>query len=174
MKRKTIIWQSALFVFVALAGTLLHFLYDLTDNSTLAALFSAVNESTWEHLKLIFFPSLVGAVAESFFIGKEYGNFWCVKLWGILLGITLVPVLFYTLNGIFGATAGWINIGIFLVSAAVSSVYEAKHFKKVDTCCMGILAFFALCAVAVLFWVFTFYPPEIPLFADPINGSDGI
>ena len=44
------------FLLVAVTGTVLHFLYDLTGRSILASLVSAVNESVWEHMKLIFYP----------------------------------------------------------------------------------------------------------------------
>ena len=43
-------------VFVLTAGTLLHFVYEWAGESTVAAIFSTVSESTWEHLKLLFFP----------------------------------------------------------------------------------------------------------------------
>ena len=41
---------------VAILGSLNHFLYDWTGGSSLAALFCPINESPWEHLKLLFFP----------------------------------------------------------------------------------------------------------------------
>ncbi len=58
MKRNTDLWQHMGFGAVSLGGTLLHFLYDRTD-SPLCALISGVNESIWEHMKLLFFPMLV-------------------------------------------------------------------------------------------------------------------
>ncbi len=69
MKRNIDLWQLVGFAFVSLIGTLLHFLYDLTGYK-LTALFSAVNESTWEHMKLIFFPMLAFAVIEYFLSGE--------------------------------------------------------------------------------------------------------
>ena len=85
MKRSLSFWQFAGFTFTGVAGTLLHFLYDWT-NSRFIALFSAVNESIWEHMKLLFFPMIVFAIFESFYFSKEYKSFWCSKLVGILLG----------------------------------------------------------------------------------------
>lgn len=43
---------------VAILGSLNHFLYDWTGGSSFAALFCPINESPWEHLKLLFFPFL--------------------------------------------------------------------------------------------------------------------
>ncbi len=174
MKRNISLWQFLGFAVTALLGTLLHFLYDWTGSS-FTALFSAVNESTWEHMKLIFFPMFFFSIAESLFIGKEYKNFWCIKLRGIAVGLLLIPILFYTLGGIFGTTPDWVNIAIFFISAAASYICETKLFKKDSIPCKYPKAvFFILFLIAVLFAVFTFTPPEIPLFQDPIDGSFGI
>ncbi len=174
MKKNISTWQFAGFIFVSAFGTLLHFLYDLTDSAA-AALFSGVNESTWEHMKLLFFPMLLFAIIQGFFIGKEYEGFWCIKLKGTLLGLILIPVLFYTLNGIFGKTPDYINIAIFFIAAAVSFIYETRQFGKEDISCKYPKAAVAVfCLIALAFWVFTFIPPEIPLFRDPINGTFGI
>ncbi len=173
MKKGIGIRQFAGFIFVSAFGTFLHFLYDMTDSAA-AALFSCVNESTWEHMKLLFFPMLLFAVIENFFIGKEYGGFWCIKLKGTLLGLLLIPVLFYTLNGVFGKTPDYINIGIFFVSAAIAFIYETRQFKKDAPSKYPRLAIAVFLLITISFWIFTFIPPEIPLFKDPISGTFGI
>ncbi len=173
MKRDISLWQLVGFAWTSLAGTLLHFLYDRTG-STFSALFSGVNESTWEHMKLLFFPMFLFACVQSFFFSKEYESFWCIKLFGTLLGLLLIPVIFYTLRGVFGSTPDRINIAIFFVAGALAYLYENTLFKKGSKPCKSRVAFIALCLIAVAFWVFTFDPPKIPLFQDPINGSFGL
>lgn len=113
MKKLLSTWQIAGFIFTGIAGVLLHFLFDWTNQSIITAPFSAVNESIFEHMKLLFFPMFVFAFIENYYIGKGYKNFWCVKLIGILLGVVLIPVLYYAINGIFGMTPDWVNIAIF-------------------------------------------------------------
>ncbi len=172
--RDIALWQFAGFGVVSVLGTLLHFLYDLTK-SPVAALVSAVNESTWEHMKLLFFPMLLFAALQSFFAGKKYENFWCVKLGGILLGVLMIPVLFYTLGGIFGTTPDFVNIAIFFVAAAIGFLYETEQFQKGGKPCpRSKWSIAALCLIALLFFVFTFFPPKLPLFQDPVDGSFGI
>lgn len=51
-------------------GTFLHFLFDLRGQSVIAALFLAVNESIWEHMKLMYYPMLLFAWLEGHFWGK--------------------------------------------------------------------------------------------------------
>ena len=46
-------WQISGFIFTGVFGVLLHFLYGWTGENVLVALFSAVNESVWEHMKLV-------------------------------------------------------------------------------------------------------------------------
>lgn len=101
MKHSVTKLQIIGFSVTALGGVLLHFLYDLTGNNILISVVSAVNESTWEHMKLLFFPMFIFALTEYSFL-KERKNFWCIKLIGILAGLVLIPVLFYTYNGVFG------------------------------------------------------------------------
>ena len=62
------LWQAAGFAFATLGGTILHFLYDWTGGSILVAPFSGVNESTWEHMKLLFFPMLLFSLVQSRFL----------------------------------------------------------------------------------------------------------
>ena len=173
MKKSVFLSQLAGFVFVSVAGVLLHFLYDVSGASPVAAVFSGVNESTWEHMKLLYFPMLFYALAESKYLGKSIEQFWCVKLKGTLLGLIMIPVLFYTIRGVFGDTPDWVNISTFFIAAAVAFIYETKALKNDEGKCMGKTAFLLLLAVGALFAVFTFFPPEIPLFMDPITGDYG-
>lgn len=173
MRRSVGIWELFGFAFTSLLGTILHFLYDLTGGNAFVALFSGVNESTWEHMKLLFWPMLLFCMIQSrFFSDRE--DFWCIKLRGTLIGLGLIPVLFYSYNGVIGRSPDWINITIFFISAAVAYLYEARRLKgEVNVCRRG-LAIFLFCAIAAAFVIFTFMTPEIGVFRDPITGRYGI
>ena len=93
MKKSIGFWQMTGFIFTAILGTILHFLFDWTGGSPLVGLISAVNESIWEHMKLLFYPMVAFACVEYQFWGREKPSFWCVKLVGILAGLALIPVL---------------------------------------------------------------------------------
>ncbi len=175
MKKSILLWQFGGYVFTVFIGTLLHFLYGWTGNSLGVAPFSAVNESTWEHMKILFFPALLFAVMQSCFWRKNYENFWCIKAVGILTATVLVPVLFYTYNGVFGASPDWVNIAIFFLAAAAGFLWEAKLLKKGSRPCKRAkAAVWILIAVAFLFVLFTFFPPQLPLFQDPLTKSYGL
>jgi len=174
MKKSVGLWQLMGFAVTALGGTVLHFLYDWLGGAKWIAPFSGVNESTWEHMKLLFWPMLIFAVLQSFFF-RDREDFFSVKQRGILLGLLLIPILFYTYNGVIGSSPDWINIAIFFISAAVAYIYEARLFNT------GTLvykskawAIIILSAIATLFIVFTFRTPEIGIFKDPLTGGYGI
>ena len=157
MKQNLSLWQSGGFVFAVILGTLLHFLYVWTGGSVLVAPFSAVNESTWEHMKLLFFPLFFFALLQSRFF-KGFDNFWCVKLTGISVGLLLVPVLFYTINGAFGKTPDWVNISIFFISAAAVFLLETRLFKSYS-CRFPLVAFCIISLIGISFIIFTFFLP---------------
>ena len=61
---KRVLKFLANFIIIAAIGALLHFTYEWSNNNSLIATFSTVNESTWEHLKLAFFPILIFGIID--------------------------------------------------------------------------------------------------------------
>ena len=174
MKKTIGLWQLWGFAVTSLCGTLLHFLYDWLGEAKWIAPFSGVNESTWEHMKLLFWPMFIFAIAQSFFF-KENKSFWCIKLRGIIIGLSLIPIIFYTYNGVFGKSPDWINIAIFFVSAAITFLYETRLFNNDKIRCRSPkTAIATLCVIALLFIIFTFATPEIAIFKDPLTNTYGI
>ena len=104
-----------------------------------------------------------------------YKCFWCVKLRGILLGLALIPILFYTYNGVIGKSPDWFNIAIFFIAAAVAFIYETRLFtsEKIRFITPN-LSLISLLCIAMLFLIFTFATPEIGIYKDPISGTYGI
>ena len=174
MKRCVWLWSLCGFAFVSLCGTLLHFLYEWTGESAWAAPFSGVNESTFEHMKLLFWPCFILAIVESFFF-RDYKSFWCVKLFGTLIGLIAIPLIFYTYNGVIGKSPDFVNIAIFFISAAVAFIYEWRTLTNDEMKgCNQNRALLSFIIIAALFAVFTFNPPHLALFCDPITGKYGV
>ena len=173
MKKTTRLWQLFGFALCSLTGTLLHFLYEWIP-SPVTAVFSGVNESTFEHMKLLFWPMLAFAIAQGFFF-KDVGGFWNIKLRATLLGLILIPVIFYTYNGVIGKSPDWINITIFFVAAGAAYAYEAWLFSR-DTpyTVPQKYAFLCFAVIAITFAVFTFKTPTLEIFRDPLTGGFGM
>ena len=134
MKRSIVAWQLLGYAVTVFLGSLLHFVYGWSGGSRWAALFGSVNESTFEHMKLFFFPAFAFALFERRFF-RDDGAFWCVKLRGILRGIVLIPALYYTLNGVFGKTPDWVNIATFFLAAA--GAFPVGRGRRRCVCCGG-------------------------------------
>ena len=173
MKRSVWLWGLFGFATVSLSGTLLHFLYEWLGEAKWIAPFSGVNESTWEHMKLLFFPAFLFAVIQSLFF-RDYESFWCVKLRGILIGLISIPVLFYTYNGVIGRSPDWVNISIFFISLALAFIYESKRLSRGDASCRSKnIPLAILLLIAAAFVLFTFIPPPLDVFKDPLTGKYG-
>ena len=175
MKKSLLLWQLTGFIFTGILGVVLHFLYNWSNQSPLVAPFSAVNESIWEHMKLLFFPMFIFALIENLFIGEQYEHFWCGKLSGIVLGLILIPVLYYTYTGIFGVSKDWFNIMIFFLANAAAYLCETYLLhRNVSFNISSQTCFMVLYAITFLFIILTFIQPRIPLFQDPRSGVYGM
>ena len=165
MKKSISFWQMVGFIATGVGGTLLHFLYDWSGQHPVVGAFSAVNESIWEHMKLLFFPMLVFSLIEYSRIGKDYPNFWCVKLIGTLMGLTVIPVLYYTYTGALGVSADWFNIAIFFIAAAAVYWLETRLLQNSrPRCTFPAVALGTLLLIGVVFVMLTYYPLNLPLF----------
>lgn len=168
MKKSFTFWQFWGFVFTSVLGTLLHFLYDISGQSIIVAPFTAINESIWEHMKLLYFPMLIWLLVEYRFFANQIPNFRCAKLRGFFVGLLLIPVIYYTYTGAFGVFADWFNILIFFIVAATAYISETKYVASDKKCLLSPKISFAIILIIGFFFViFTFSPLGIPLFQDP-------
>ncbi len=150
------------FVIAVLAGTGLHFLYDVCP-APLVGLFAPVNESVWEHLKLFFWPTLAAAFVLT--RKNEDGQ----RAWsGWLLAELVMPVLcmgvFYMLSCGFGVEALWVDIALYvLVMAAGFWIAYWQTATGHGAWCAGVLVI-AVGLYGAALILFTLAPPELPVF----------
>ena len=159
-------YHIALFFFVLIWGTLLHFTYNWSGQEKIVSYFSAVNESVWEHLKLIFFPALVFSVVECFAYGKERADFWAIKMTSILSALVFIVVFFYTYSGILGFNLPALDILSFFVSAFILTFisYNMQNSSSVGTIGDSIKALAVLILLTVCFIMWTDNPPDLGIF----------
>lgn len=168
-------WHIAGVIFTLILGTLLHFTYEWSGQNTFVSFFSAINESTWEHLKLLFIPFFLFSIIEYLFYGKDYVNFIPVKLISVLIGMFGIISTFYTYTGILGKNLFLFDISIFIIWAILSYFisYRLLQTDFLATKRASNLAFWIFILVFLLFILFTYYPPRIGLFLDPVNKGYG-
>lgn len=175
MKKENQIIKFIIFsgIFTAILGTLLHFTYEWSNNNVFVGAFSAVNESTWEHLKLLFFPMLITTIIGYFYIGKDISNFLCAKTLGIITAIIFTVAFFYTYTGILGTNIAILDIGSFFVAVAIGEFVTYKILASYFSCNKK-AAIITLIVLFLCFIIFTYITPKIGLFKDPISGTIGV
>lgn len=160
-------------IFIMIAGVLLHFTFKWSNNNVLVGTFSPVNESTWEHLKLVFFPMLITTIFIYFYEGKNISNYLCAKVQGIILAMLFIIIFFYTYTGIIGTNFAIVDISSFFI-AVVLGQYVAYQKMQLTVSCNKIIPIIVLVVLCLCFFAFTFFPPHIGLFKDPVSGMFGI
>lgn len=166
-------WEVAGLFAVIAAGNLLHFVYEWSGESPVAAVFSGVNESTWEHMKLLAVPWIFWTAVQTLALR---GSGVAARTAGLLAGMAAIPALFYTYTGIIGRSVSLVNILIFqlavLLAFGVSAALQRRRWLSAPL--WQVLGGLVLVGLAVLFAGWTFAPPPLPLFVDPTTGLAGV
>ena len=152
-----------------LLGTLAHFLYELSGNLSIVALFCPINESSWEHLKLLYFPFLLLTVFYYYKNQPPLSRFFYCRFSGVVCGMAFILISYYTYTGIIGNHFLILDILIFIISV-ILSFYMANLFYHEQVKTPSQTFVFALWIIgSILFFLFTCFPPDIPLFWDGVN-----
>ena len=160
-------------IVISIIGTLSHFLYDISNHNKIVGLFTAVNESTWEHIKIAITPALIWGLID----GYKYGmlpNYFPAKLCSILAMALIIPIIFNLQKIIFKKDKAIINILSFYV-AIILGQFLFYHIIKMPE--LGYIYRYISCIGLFLFvgqyLLLTLLPLEKPIFKDPISNKYG-
>ena len=166
-------------VLTCIIGVLMHYAYEFSGKSAWVSLISPINESTWEHLKLLFFPLLIVSIPSYLILlsGKREetfsSQFFTGNLFGVLGGMFFMVVAFYTLSGVIGKHLIPIDIAIFFVSVLLEHIifynWLCPRRTHISTPLPVWAALMFWIILAAFFFLFTFIKPPIGLFADPLE-----
>jgi hypothetical protein len=161
------LWQIIGAVFTLISGTLLHFVYGWFDGDAWA-LFGSVNESVWEHQKLVFWPMTFFMVAEFIFYGRHKEGFVPIKVNSILLAMFINISLFYLYSGILGRHIFVVDILLYIIAIVAAYRFAYKNLRWTSEFYMvdfiAACEFGVLIGLCVLIVIFTFDPPQIGIF----------
>ena len=153
--------------FVILVGSILHFVYEWTGNSAWSAVFAATNESTWEHLKLAFWPMLIWAVFGMLVLVYHRRRIPIAKAAGVVCTLGAIVVGAWLIEISIGHSLP-VDILLFACSVAagqtLSYLILIKNFVARDWWWLAGSVWGILIAA---FIYFSFWPPHLPLFQDP-------
>lgn len=173
--KKTII--IACIVSIAL-GILLHFAYDFTNQNRIVGLVAPVNESVWEHLKLILIPFTIFSIAFYFYTKQKFSNMLLATFFGNIAGMFVTVSLYYLGTMLFGSENMVFNIITFVLGVITSytvlylSIYNTEFLEETkDSSLVGACALSLLIA---MFIIGTVYPVRMELTRDPKSSTYGI
>ena len=160
------------FIVISAAGTIAHFLYDWTHNR-IVGLFAAVNESTWEHIKIALTPTFLWSLYD----GAIYGlnpNYFLAKLMSLLVIIFFIPLVFYSYQRVAKRPILVIDILTFYLAILLSQI---TFYTIIDLSPIWpILQYLATLSTFILFGAYmtlTLEPLRNLIFKDPITGKYG-
>ena len=133
-EKRSIFWYELVgMFFIIILGTLLHFTFEWSGFQEIVGVFSAVNESVWEHLKIAFMPSILWLIIECQYLYKRTNNFFFAKALGIYSIMIIIPVIFYSYT-IFIEHNLTIDIVSFMLAIIVGQFvsYKILSFKKLS------------------------------------------
>jgi hypothetical protein len=174
-RRRVLFFELTGIVFIIIFGSILHFTFEWAGGQAVVGVFSAVNESVWEHLKLGFWPAIAFALLEFKYLKKSTNNFMFAKTIGIYLIPIVIMVIFYSYTALVGESILVIDILSFIIAVIVGQLvsYRLMTYKTLPYN-LDNFSLIALLLLGIAFVLFTFYPPQLPMFQDPITGEYGI
>jgi len=160
-------------VVIILLGSAFHFTFELSNNNPIIGSFSAVNESIWEHLKLVFWPSLIWMLIAFYPAKSLVNNYFFSKSIGVYIMVIFIPTVFYTYT-IFTEEILFVDIGSFIVAIIAGQIVSYRLYRYKLSKVTEILSIVTIILLATIFVVFTFYPPHLHIFQDLSTGRYGI
>jgi hypothetical protein len=174
MKRSLLKWELIGIGVIFLLGAAFHFVFESTGSLSPLGAFVPVNESVFEHLKMTFWPAIIWAAFSYSFIKSQVRNFIIAKAAALVVMPLIILILFYGYTA-FTEENVIIDILIFFVAVACGQLlgYLLLKAHPLPTWLTGLSAFLII-LLAVIYTVFTYYPPYVSIFMDSNTGSYGI
>lgn len=151
MKKLTIIGVLV----VSILGTLFHFLYEW-----IPIFIFPMNESIFEHCKLILFPFIIYYFCCLPFYKEDKGVLFSSFISAILVSIMIIITFYYTYSGILGYDVDGVNICLYYIAVFIGFIliYKKKTFVSFSNSVVFLLI------ILILFTLFSFYPPNLGFF----------
>lgn len=142
-------------LFNLIIGTLSHFVYDWSGKNPIVGLFSPINESVFEHLKMLYFPMLIWVIIGYYKYARKNRSYFPSAFVGLVCGLLTMPVIFYTYTAFTKTEILFIDIIIFILSIIIAYsifcfIFLNYHWQSISVKC-GILLW------EIVFVIFTAY-----------------
>ena len=153
----------------------IHFIYDIFP-SFFTSIIAPVNESIWEHMKIIYTSILLSSIIEYFIYKKkryDTNNFFISIPISSILGIIFYLVI-YLLIDLFIPHSFFIAIFIMLITYIFSNIISYIILNKKEIPNQKELGISLILISYIVFTHLTYYPPKRYMFIDQITKTYGI
>lgn len=175
MNKKILIWEIFGAIFIIVIGALFHFMFEWLGSFPPLGGFFPVNESVWEHLKLPYWPLIIYSLIEFKFIREESNNLIFAKSLAILINIGTILITFYTYTAILRTELLIIDILSFIIGVIIGQFLSAKVMSLGEKPkWISYVSWVIFISIGLLFIIFTYFPPNLPMFFDTESGIYGI
>lgn len=160
-------------IIISILGTILHYTYNLSNKNKIVGLFSAVNESTWEHIKIGLTATFIASLVDGYLYGDNL-NYFFAKFLSLLVIIFMIPIFFYGFKFLFKKNIPFVNIMTFYVTIILSvlTFYKVLSLKLLNY----IYKYIGIVGIFIVFGTYmtlTLLPIKNELFKDPVTGKYG-
>lgn len=160
--KKTILWDAALVLLLSILGPVVHLYAPLLCRIPVLSVLVPINESVWEHLKLIFVPTVVLACIRYIWTGDLQKGILTTYSSGLWRTFLLMVCGYYSITGILGRMSLWADITLFYVCVIFLTIYIRRNAgAQKKSSLPG--ALFLLLLTGCFIW-FTYHPSGIGLF----------
>ena len=154
-------------------GSLAHFLYELSHKNKILGIFTAVNESTWEHIKIAITPTLIWSLVDGYLFGDN-PNYFTANLASLLIITFFLPFVFYSYTRLSKKSLLFVDILTFLVAIILAQVsffaiidLQPLPYWAVYLSIVGTFVFFGA------YMTLTLMPLKQTIFKDPVTHQYG-
>ncbi|GIM30666.1 hypothetical protein CPJCM30710_33320 [Clostridium polyendosporum] len=164
-KIKVLISELIGIIFIMFVGLALHFIYELSNKNFVVGLFSSVNRSIWESLKLGFFPIVFYSVIENLTIKNYVKNFFTAKAISSIFLNLFIIIMMLVFKTNLDKDILVVDIGIFIIGCILAQLISIKiltlrnHYPVIN-----LLSLLFLFILTLIFFVYTINPPNYWLF----------
>lgn len=152
-----------------------HYGYDIFPNLITSFLFP-VNESIFEHMKMIFTSYIIYSFFEYILIKKysKTNNFSSSILFNILFNIIFFLIIYIPIYNITGYNH-FITLFTYFISIVITQIFSyiilnsSKNFNVLNK-----YSYLFIFIIFLILIYLTYYPPKISLFIDKSNNKIGI
>lgn len=173
-KDKTFVrnYQWVGLIVVCLASIPLHFVYEWTGENTIAGLFTPINESIWEHLKLVYWPLLLwwglGYLLFRDSKNLSLSRWFTAAMLSIIISMAFITSWYYIWTAAFEIESSIIDVGSLFIAVPLAQLVAIHVYKSLTPRLIYLwLSSLILVSLAGLFLYFTFNAPDLPFFIPP-------